>query len=251
VTTDDAPTPAPAETPAETSGGPARPNPAPHRRRPRPTDSVAGVATVTLPTVEITPLTADDNWPTPQMRAGVPRRTATRARAAEHRRPPRKPRGPVVGLVALLVLAPLAGFVAWVSADPFWLAVGHSQRGTATITTCAGHGFLSRCTGTFSTTGFTVNGVALSPVPSRARVTGAQVTATMVSARGRLAYAGSTRALYLRLALGLALVVLCGFGIAFATGAARLPGRGARTGAYSLSLAAPLLLAAGIVAAAW
>jgi hypothetical protein len=194
-----------------------------------------------------------ENWPTPQMRVGAATRARSRRAVVTDRpRRPRRPRRPVVGLLALLVLAPLAGFVAWVSADPFWLALGHGRTGTATVTACTGRGLASRCTGTFTATGgaFSAQRVALASLPVQARRQGARVSAAMVSRRGWIAYAGAPRALHLRWALGLLLVILCGLAIAWATGASRLPDRRARIGGYVTSVAAPLLLLAGIVASA-
>jgi hypothetical protein len=99
--------------------------------------------------------------------------------------------------------------------------------------------------------GFSAKQVALTALPVRAKREGAQVSAAMVSPRGRMAYAGPKGTLHLRWTLGLAVVVLCGLAIAWATGASRLPDRRSRIGGYVTSLAAPLLLLAGIVAAAW
>ena len=48
-----------------------------------------------------------------------------------------------------------------------------------------------------------------------------------------------------------ALVVLCGLGIAWATGAGRLETPRARLTAYAMSVGGPLVLAAGVLAVAW
>lgn len=64
-------------------------------------------------------------------------------------RPAKPPRHPVLGLAGLLVLTLLSSFFAWVSAEPLWLAVGHGERGTATVLSCTGGGIGLRCRGTF------------------------------------------------------------------------------------------------------
>ena len=248
----------PDDTPAKIAVKP-RPRPEPAR----PTEEIPpfwpapapGAAQPAEPGPVAAPPPGDELWPTPQMRVGLPhavrrgRRAAPRRRVA--RRRVRTPRRPLVGLAVLLVLAPLAAFAAWASADPLWLAVGHGRSGTATVTACAGHGLTRRCTATFAGGRFTATRVAAVGLPKDARRPGAKVPATMVSPRGRIAYAGARAALHLRWASGLVLVLLCGLGIAWGTGASRLPGRRARVGGYLTSLAAPLLLLAGIVAASW
>jgi len=64
-------------------------------------------------------------------------------------RRPGPPRHPVVGLAGLLTLTLLTSFFAWVTAEPLWLAVGHGERGTATVSSCTGSGIGLRCRGTF------------------------------------------------------------------------------------------------------
>jgi hypothetical protein len=73
----------------------------------------------------------------------------------------------------------------------------------------------------------------------------------MVSAGGRIAYAGNPAALHLRWVLGITLVVLCGLGIGWVTGAGRLADRRARTAGYATSVAAPLLLLIGMLIVSW
>ncbi|GEM_PF-1487663 len=232
----------PSAQPADTAAGPAQPSGGaggdsprlPDDGQPPPGDSAA------------------QQWPAPSMRAGR-RFTEPAPPVKTKRRRVRRLRQPAVGLVALLLLTLLAGFIAWVNADAFWLAVGHRSSGTATVSGCTGTGLGVRCTGSFAADdhGFAAPSVVLSAVPLQARHAGAAVPATMVSARGRIAYAGAPQRLLLRWLLGLALVLLCGLGIAWATGAWRLTGRAARTGAFLTSLGAPLVLFVGIVAAAW
>lgn len=182
-------------------------------------------------------------------------RARDRALAARVRRirARRSPRRPAVGLAALLVLALLTAFLAWVSAEPLWLALGHQRPGTATVIRCAGEGYGQGCVGVFTSAdgAFTVEEVRLLGLDAADRHSGAVVAARMVSADGRGAYAADEAGLHLRWAIGLALVLACGLGIALTTGATRLPGRRARGAAVALSLAAPLLLFAGFLAASF
>jgi hypothetical protein len=197
-----------------------------------------------------------DEWPPPAMRASlqtrasativVPRRVETPARD----RPLRHLRRPGTGLAGLVFVALLAGFFAWTSAEPFWLAVGHSSAGTATVTRCAGNGVLRRCVATFTGPAFTAEGVTLLGARSgREKSEGAEVPARMVRSGDRIAYAGRADGLHIRWGAGLGLILVCGAMIAWITGALRLLGRTARTGAVLLSFAGPLLLFAGMLAA--
>jgi hypothetical protein len=170
------------------------------------------------------------------------------------RRVPPTPRRPAAGLVALLLLAMVATFFAWVSAGPLWLAAGHGDRGTATVTACTGTGIGQRCRGDFVADGgqVTVPGVALLGVVADRRAEGSVVPARMVSADSRQAYAApGDLTLHLRWAIGVLIVLLCGLGIAAATGARRLETARARRTAVLISLAGPLVLLAGFLAAAY
>jgi hypothetical protein len=71
----------------------------------------------------------------------------------------------------------------------------------------------------------------------------------MTSARGGHAYVDvdATR----RAALGVALILLCGLGIARATGVRRLPTRSGRTTTALVSLGGPALLLAVMLAVTW
>jgi hypothetical protein len=172
------------------------------------------------------------------------RRPAPRGRVRR-----RSARSPAAGLAWLIVLGLLAAFFGWFSAGPLWLSLGHGVTGTATVVTCSVHGIAGRCAdftpdgGAYPAT--RVNLLGLGKV-----TTGQQVTARMVSRGGWQAYAGDGAGLYLRWIPGLVAVLLCGFGIAWGTGAARLPGR-RRPVAVLASVAGPILLAAGLFAAAW
>jgi hypothetical protein len=185
-------------------------------------------------------------WPAPRLHAGRLPRTVVRApKPARVRiRPTRRP---LPGLVALVLFGLLAVFFSWVSAEPLWLSLGHGTPGTATVANCQVHGIAERCADFTADGGaFTaekVNLLGTGPVEP-----GRKVPARMVSAAGTAAYSGS---LPVRWATGLFGVLLCGFAIAWLTGAYRLPRRRARLGALALSVAGPVLLAAGVLAAAW
>lgn len=139
------------------------------------------------------------------------------------------------------------------SAEPLWLAVGHGDRGTATVTECTDSGAGPRCIGAFTATDdrFTVDEVTVLDVEQTDRHAGATVPARMVSPEGRGAFAGDRSALHLRWAIGLLLALACGPAIAVATGATRLDGRRARLVAFGMSLTAPLLVVAGFLAASF
>lgn len=183
------------------------------------------------------------------------------ARAAEPRsrpatigvapkRPPRSPRRPTTGLFGLVALALVAAFFAWVSAEPFWLAVGHGDRGTATVARCTGDGVTQRCAGQFQAAGheYAVARVTLLGVQPGLRSPGAISPARMVNSASRQAYVGEAGLLVqLRWVLGFVLVLLCGIGIAGLTGARRLETAPARRGALLVSLTGPLLLLAGFL----
>ncbi|MGH3646221.1 MAG: hypothetical protein ACRDTM_03455 [Micromonosporaceae bacterium] len=161
-------------------------------------------------------------------------------------RPVPPTRRPVVGLPLLVLLSLLALFVAWVSAEPFWLAVGHHDTGAVEVTRCTGNGELgTRCVGTFSAQDrrYAVDLTTVSGASADDRKVGRTMPARMVSADGRIAYAGDTGGLHLRWLVGLALLLLIGLAIGLATGAWRLRGP-ARIGAVLTSLLTPLLLAA-------
>jgi hypothetical protein len=199
-----------------------------------------------------------DEWPPPLMRASLqsrastsvpsPRRTARPAKD----RPLGRLRRPGAGLAGLVLVALLAGFFAWTSAEPFWLAVGHAQAGTAKVTRCAGDGVLRRCIANFTGPGFTAESVTVigaRPGPEKAE--GATLAAQMVRKGDRIAYAGSRNGLHVRWGAGLGLTLLCGILVAWATGARRLLGRKVRAGAVLLSFLGPLLLFAGMLAATY
>jgi hypothetical protein len=165
---------------------------------------------------------------------------------------PRRPRAPFGGLVGLLVLALAATFFAWVSAEPIWLAVGHGDRGTATVARCTGSGIAQRCEGTFTDGVFTSAGVVLLGVDATQRREGASVPARMVDRNSRQAFVGASGLLlHLRWSIGVLLVLLCGLCIAGTTGARRLESARARRRAVLLSIAGPLALLAGFLAVSY
>jgi hypothetical protein len=173
----------------------------------------------------------------------------TEVRQRARRRAP-EPRRPAAGLFGLLVLGLIAAFFAWVSAEPFWLAVGHGDRGSATVTRCTGTGVSQRCTGQFTAANGTyrVDRLALFGIEPARQAPGTSAPARMVSSDSRQAYVGDTGVLvHLRWALSFVLVLLCGLGIAALTGARRLETARARRGALLVSLAGPLVLLAGFL----
>jgi hypothetical protein len=170
-------------------------------------------------------------------------------------RPPSSPRpvrrrprgnGAARGLVALVLLALLAAFFAWVTAEPLWLAVGHSTPGAVTVTRCVDHGIDRRCVGTFSGATFTRTAV---PVMGDVPDPGATVPASMTSAHGGRAYVDVDT--FSRAAVGVVLIMLCGLGIVRATGVRRLEPKRARTVATLLSTAGPVTLLAGMLIATY
>jgi hypothetical protein len=166
------------------------------------------------------------------------------------RRRPRPPRRPATGLLGLVALALVAAFFGWVSAEPFWLAVGHGEHGTATVARCTGDGVTQRCAGQFRAAGndYAVADVTLLGVQPGRRSPGAVSPARMVSPASRQAYVGEAGLLVqLRWVLGFVLVLICGLGIAGLTGARRLETARARRGALIMSLTGPLLLLAGFL----
>lgn len=160
-------------------------------------------------------------------------------------------------LAALVALALMSTFFAWVSVEPFWLAAGRGTSGTAIVTGCDGAGVATRCEGRFVPEGeeWTVSGVDLSGVPDDSRRGGAEVPARMLDEDARSAYTGPVWGLHLRWGLGLLLVLVCGVGIAACTGGGTgTGGRGAAAHRVSvprvLGLVGPLLVFAGLLAGA-
>jgi hypothetical protein len=258
----DVPTPEPAPEPAPTSanateaGFPVHRMPPARRPAPRAPGTTAGVpaqqpaadqAAGVAPLIEFTRPERDTaEWPTLSGRGYRSARPDP-----VRRRGPRPTRNPVVGLVAMLVFAFAAAFFAWDSASPIWLALGHERSGVATVANCPVHGLAERCAEfTANDRSFTAT-VRLAGPASADASTGQHLAAEMVSRSGNVAYAGDQRSLYLGWVPGVLLLLLCGLGIAWATGARRLAGRRARILAVLGSFAGPLLLLVGMLAATW
>jgi hypothetical protein len=156
-----------------------------------------------------------------------------------------------LALPALVLLALLTAFLAWVSAEPFWLAVGHGSQGTAVVV-AAQSGGEPACQATFTADGgdFIVSRVVLAGVRGSACVAGTRLTARMVSADGDRAYPVDHADLNLRWAVGFGLILLMGLLIMWITGALRFAGW-RRVATTALSLGAPFLVTAGILTASF
>ncbi|MBQ1076255.1 hypothetical protein KBX06_24305 [Micromonospora sp. C31] len=182
------------------------------------------------------------------------RQRSTRDAAARRRarRTPRPP-DPLPGLAALLALSLVAAFFAWVSAGPFWLAVGHATRGTVVIADCTGGGLTQRCRGNFAPADetWTAHGVRVSGVAAERTATGTTLPARMTGPDGGTAYADTGPAAHLRWLLGLLVVLGCAAGIARWTGSTRIADPRARRWAVAVALGGPLAITAGFLVAAW
>jgi hypothetical protein len=203
-------------------------------------------------------------WRTDEDRAAAPNPapdagtggTSAQDRADRRRQPrrtPRMPRRTGSGLFGLVALGLIATFFSWVSAEPFWLAVGHGDKGTATVARCIGSGVTQRCTGSFAAADgtFAVRSVTVLGLDVAHSVPGSTAAARMVNQQSRQAYVGNTGLLvHLRWVLGFVLVLLCGVGIAGLTGTRRLETVRARRTALLISLAGPVVLLAGFLVAA-
>jgi hypothetical protein len=244
---------------AATVGSPAEPvaesrrTPASTATLPSPAPALDDEQPFWMPTVEEPRPRLYRDWPTPRLRAGGPRPTdSADGGPARPPRPAKPHRRPALGLFALIVLALLATFFAWVSAEPLWLAVGHGDRGTAQATRCSEGEVEYDCIAFTAASGaYTIENVDLLGIKRGRLAAGSSVTAQMVSPHSSRAYAADRIGLNLRWAIGLALVVFCGAGIAWATGATRLDNRQSRRQAVLICLGAPLLLALGFLAATW
>ncbi|GIG85611.1 hypothetical protein [Plantactinospora endophytica] len=192
--------------------------------------------------------------PTPRTWYGRPKDPAATAARQRAPRPPKPQRNPALGLAGVILCSLVASFFAWVSAEPFWLAVGHGERGTATVETCTGRGLAQHCRGDFRTDSglFRVHDVRLVGVDGQYRDFGNRLAARMTGAESGKAYVGvGTGLLHLRWVLGFAMLLLCCLGAGWATGALRLPDRRNRHAAALVSVAGPVLLTAGFLAAAY
>ncbi|MCP2325544.1 hypothetical protein HDA40_004051 [Hamadaea flava] len=213
------------------------------------------VVTVTAPAaLRAVPVEAEA-WPTREMMAG----RQVRGHRPSASRPAKPDQGvrtaSAVGLAGLVLFALLAAFFAWVTAEPLWLALGHGHDGKATAIQCVGSGVSQRCVGDFTAdSGLTVERVALLGVDQQTLPRGeqAQLLARMVGSHSDQAYVGDAlRGLHLRWVVSFCLAMLCGLGIAVSTGAIRFGDPKARRAAIATSLAAPLLLIIGFLAASY
>ncbi|BCL15548.1 hypothetical protein [Micromonospora sagamiensis] len=182
-------------------------------------------------------------------RAAAAARARTRCRTR-----PRvvRQRDPLPGLAGLVGLSLLAAFFAWVSAEPFWLAVGHGATG-AVVSDCTGAGLAQRCRGTFTATDghFVAHGVRVSGSTADDRRAGGPVPARMTGPEGTTAYADGGGTLHLRWLLGFGLVAACAAGIARVTGTAGLADRRARRWAAAVAAGGPLLVTLGFLVTAF
>lgn len=149
-------------------------------------------------------------------------------------------RDPARGLPLALLIGLVAAFIAFVSAEPFWLASGVGSTGTATVIRC-GHQCTARFTPDDGSFAATARLVGVEPAK---RKPGARVEARMLHPDSEVAYAGSVAGLHLRWLIGLALVLGCGAGVGAVTGVPRLRQEGPQRLAvlWALSFGGPLLL---------
>jgi hypothetical protein len=199
---------------------------------------------------------AGNAWPAPE--AGDKPADATAPGDERRGRPPRhhprRPRNTAPGLFGLIALALIAAFFSWVSAEPFWLAVGHGHAGFATVARCTGSGMTQRCVGSFTAADgrYQSGTVSLLGVDAAGRNPDAVAPARMVNPKSRQAYVGGTGVLVqLRWVLGFLLVLLCGLGIAGLTGTRQLETVRARRGALLMSMAGPVFLLVGFLFATY
>ncbi|MEV4118093.1 hypothetical protein [Micromonospora sp. NPDC049645] len=166
---------------------------------------------------------------------------------------PVPPPDPLPGLAALVLLSLVAAFFAWVSAGPFWLAVGHARTGTVVIDDCTGGGLTQRCRGIFTAEQgrFIAHGVRVSGVPAGGDAAGTPLPARMTGPDSGTAYADVGVGRHLRWLPGLLVVLGCTAGIVRWTGSARLPGRRHRRWAVAAAIAGPTLITVGFLVAAW
>ncbi|WP_344919640.1 hypothetical protein, partial [Plantactinospora mayteni] len=192
--------------------------------------------------------------PTPRTWYGRPKDPAGTAARQRAPRPPKPQRNPALGLAGVILCSLVASFFAWVSAEPFWLAAGHGERGTATVQTCTGRGLGQHCRGEFIADDgqLRVPDVRLVGVDGAHREFGSRLTARMTGTESGKAYVGAgTGLLHLRWVLGFGMVLLCCVGAGWTTGALRLAERRNRNAAALVSVAGPLLLTAGFLVAAF
>lgn len=152
------------------------------------------------------------------------------------------PRSKWLALPGTVMLGLLAVFFCWVSAEPFWLSMGHGVQGTVSVSECGSGGPGSGCHGQFTPDhgGDPWFGMRLSGDPDAGQA-GAELDARAVSERASVVYVGDDWGLHLRWGMGLAMALACGVGVAAVSGAWRWRGR-ARVATVGVSLAGPAVL---------
>jgi hypothetical protein len=153
----------------------------------------------------------------------------------------KRPLRVAISMPVIIVLGLLSAFFSWVTVEPLWLAVGHGDAGTATVTKCVGDGLSQRCTGE-------IDGLRVTLLGLESPDTGEKVKVQRVNENSVRAYSGG---LFVRWFSGLLMVLLCGCGIALAAGATRLALPRERWAALGTSFGAPLLVTAGFLAASY
>jgi hypothetical protein len=240
----------PIESPAPIERGPVR-----QTRRSRPTEPLPRATGDPETDARLERLENSPFWHPDAEQALEPLPEDRPAHAGVRRAPRRAaPKTPVAASASLIALGLLAAFFAWVSAEPFWLAMGHGDRGYATVSACTSSGVTQHCAGRFTAADgrYTIAQVTLLGVGPGHRVPGTVSPARMVSPDSPRAYLGNTSPLLqIRWLLGFILVLFCGYAIAGVTGARRLESRRARRGAVLASLAGPVLLLVGFLIGAY
>lgn len=195
------------------------------------------------------------HWDGTPIREEPPRERSSGADPTRPRRAGRAPGppDPPRGLAVLLVLSLAAAFFAWVSAGPFWVAVGHATPGTVVVVDCTGGGLGQRCRGIFAAAQgrYVAHGVRVSGVPAGRTAPGSAFPARMTGPDGGTAYADGSVGGHLRWLLGLLAVAGCAAGIARWTGAIRLADPWHRRWAVAAAAAGPALITVGFLVAAW
>jgi hypothetical protein len=143
-----------------------------------------------------------------------------------------------------VVLAFAAAFFAWVSAEPFWLAVGHGRAGMATVLGPSADG----CRATFVADQGSQPMSTVELAGSRNCTAGTVLPARMVSTHASRAYATDLTGLNLRWGVGFGLILLCALTIVWVTGATRFTGW-RRATSVGLCLTGPVGLTLAMLAA--
>ncbi|MEE6259511.1 hypothetical protein [Plantactinospora sonchi] len=192
--------------------------------------------------------------PTPRTWYGRPKKPPAEAGAPRSPRPPKPPPNPVLGLAGVILFSLVASFFAWVSAEPWWLAIGHGEQGTVIVESCRGRGLGQHCRGEFVAADgrLVARDVRLVGMAGDPGNVGLEFPARIVDGRSTQAYVGSgTGLLHLHWSLGLGVVLICTAAVGWCTGALRLAERGHRHRAALVSYAGPVLLTAGFLIAAY